>query len=315
MNVGDLSQQQFATQLAHDGVSIRWGPFVSQLVCTLPELAEPLYRLYQNFPLAPDAIRDFHVRLARAGRSIIRTNDDVEFLVDQKSAFQPFPRRIALCMLEWGLNWCVYSSAHQYLILHAAVVEQNGHAVLLSGRPGAGKSTLCAGLVASGWRLLSDELALIDISSRNVIPVARPICLKDRSIDVIKQFAPGTIFGPTVEDTHKGTVSHMRPPNESVRRAREPAKPAIVILPQFIAEADLQLDKVSKAQAFFSLADNSFNYEVLGEIGFDTLSDLVDKCDCFRMSYANLDEGIRQINYLAAAHISYPDKDPARNAH
>ena len=52
--------------------------------------------------------------------------------------------------------------AHQYLIIHAAVVEKNGLAAILPAPPGSGKGTLTAGSVLSGWRLLSDELTLID---------------------------------------------------------------------------------------------------------------------------------------------------------
>ena len=69
-------------------------------------------------------------------------------------------------MLEWGLNWCVAGHAHQYLMLHAAALERNGRAVILPGDPGAGKSTLTAALMLSGWRLLSDEITLVDRERR-----------------------------------------------------------------------------------------------------------------------------------------------------
>jgi hypothetical protein len=42
------------------------------------------------------------------------------------------------------------------------VLERGGRALLLPAPSGSGKSTLCAGLAFNGWRLLSDELALLD---------------------------------------------------------------------------------------------------------------------------------------------------------
>ena len=62
--------------------------------------------------------------------------------------------------------------------------------MLLPAPPGAGKSTLCAGLVHRGWRLLSDELALVDMETGLVRGMARPVNLKNKSIEVIRDFAP-----------------------------------------------------------------------------------------------------------------------------
>lgn len=46
--------------------------------------------------------------------------------------------------------------------LHASAVEIDGRAVLFSGRCGAGKSTLAAGFLKRGARLISDDIAVIE---------------------------------------------------------------------------------------------------------------------------------------------------------
>jgi hypothetical protein len=300
LRVGDLSQAEFEGRLKRDGVTIRWGPFSSNLVCTLPELAAPLRRLYADFPVESGGIRDFHIRLGPAPGPFARLKSEAEFHLDDVRPFQTFSRRTALSMLEWGLNWCVYTSAHQYLILHAAVIARDDRALLLSGRPGAGKSTLCAALTASGWRLLSDELTLVDLNDGRIWPVGRPICLKNESIEVISRFVPGAVFGPLVEDTPKGTVCHMRPPAESVRRLHERAEPRWIVLPRFCPEGPPAVEPITKARAFFELADNSFNYEILGEIGFQALRRLVDGIGCSRFSFSELDDAVAAIDRLTA---------------
>ena len=60
--------------------------------------------------------------------------------------------------------------------------------MLLPAAPGSGKTTLCAGLSLRGWRLLSDEFGLIRPGTTDLVPVPRPMALKNESIDVIRQF-------------------------------------------------------------------------------------------------------------------------------
>ena len=84
-----------------------------------------------------------------------------------------FPVRSALPHLEWGLNRCIFCTANNYLMIHAATIERDGQAVLLVGTSGSGKSTLCAGLVLSGWRLLSDEFALVSSIDGKLAGLAR----------------------------------------------------------------------------------------------------------------------------------------------
>ena len=66
---------------------------------------------------------------------------------DGRVPFKPLPMAQAMPMLEWGLNWVISSHAHDCLVLHAAVVERDGQALVLAADPGSGKSTLCAALV------------------------------------------------------------------------------------------------------------------------------------------------------------------------
>lgn len=299
MKVADLSLDEFSERLAGDGVTLRWGPFVSHLVNELPEVSPSLHLLYADFPIESDGIRDHRVRLRSAGLSGALRRQ-AEFVVDEFGALPSFPRGVALCMFEWGLNWCVYSSAHQYLILHAAVVAKDDRALLLSGHPGVGKSTLCAALVASGWRLLSDELALVDPVSLGLAPLARPICLKQDSIALIKRHAPGAAFGPVVPDTRKGTVAHMRPPTDSVRRGLEEAMARWILFPKFDSQAPTRIEPIAKARAFMGLADDSFNYELLGEAGFEALGRLVDGCTCKRLGYSSLEAALDAIATLTS---------------
>lgn len=293
-------------QLADPGIWLRTGPFSLHVQSKLPRVAEGLYELYGQFEIrdAQNAFADFHVQISSPGGLRRWFRPQVNFSFDGDLPFKPLPLDQAYPMLEWGLNWCVSMHAHQYLIVHAGVVEKNGLAAILPAPPGSGKSTLTAGLVLSGWRLLSDELTLIDRQTGLIHPLPRPISLKNQSIPIIKNFSNEAVINRASHDTAKGTVAHMRPPRESVRRQHEPAHPGWVIFPKWTANAPATLNPRSRAETFIYLADNAFNYSHLGADGFQTGTHLIEQADCYDFQYSHLDEAVAIFNRLADARVS-----------
>ena len=95
-------------------------------------------------------------------------------------------------------------------------------------------------------------------------------------------------MGESFHDTSKGTVAHMKPPVESVRNAKLHAKGHWVVFPQFRLDSSISVETISSAEAVLDLAKNSFNYNVLGALGFEKLCDLVEACDCFQLNIAIL---------------------------
>ena len=300
MKVADLPQAELERRLQGAGLRLRTGPVVSEIRSAMPPLAESLALLYAEYPVEEaGGFADFHVRIAPPANLRRWWRRQVQFQFDGARPFHPLPADQAFPILEWGLNWCVSAHCNQYLVLHAAVVEKRGRAMLLPAPPGSGKSTLCAGLVSRGWRLLSDELALIDPASGEVAPLARPVSLKNASIDVIRRFAPEATLSPVVHDTLKGSVAHMQAPVESVRRAAEPARPRWVVLPRYEAGAKAQLQPLPRGRAFMQLAESGFNYDLHGAEGFGVLADLVEGCGCYEFTYADLEEAVRLFDALA----------------
>jgi hypothetical protein len=181
--------------LAGQGLGLGCGPFALRVHSSLPQVGRQLALLYSDYPLAAEAgFADFHVTVGPVVGARRWLRPQIQFDLDGHFPFKPLPRDQAFAMLEWGLNWCVSNYAHRFLILHAAVLEQGGRAVLLPAPPGSGKSTLTAALCLRGWRLFSDELALIDTATGLVWPMTRPVSLKNQSIDVIQAFEPAAVI-------------------------------------------------------------------------------------------------------------------------
>ena len=298
--VSELSRDEFGRKLAGVGVGIQIGPFNVRMRTDVNGLIEPLYRFYIDYPLLKaDVIYSFHACLKhrRAVPRIYRRL--VQFTVDGRKPHEDMPAEQALPVFEWGLNLVIALRSHCFLILHSAVLERNGCALLLPASPGHGKTTLCAGLSHRGWRTLSDEFGLIRPDTRELIPVPRPMALKNESIDVIREFAPAAYIGPATPNTRKGTVAHIKPTPESIARQSELAPGSIIVFPRWVAGESLSLMELSKAEGFMLLAINAFNYELLGEAAFRTVRDVVNGARCFRLIYSDLEEATDRLSELS----------------
>ena len=261
-------------------------------------LIDEITDLYGGYPRgALDELPDFVVALKASG--LFRRQ--IQAYLNGYVRYQSAPSRLGLPMLESGLNWLVWTCTARFLLLHAAVLERRGRAILMPGPSGVGKSTLCAGLAARGWRLLSDEVAMIRPQDGLLQPYPRPISLKNESIEMIARMAPGAQFSRRFDGTTKGTVAFMAAPQEAIAGADVPARPLVVVFPRYIAQAPVEIAPLEKAQAFMRLVDHSSNYLTLLETGFESLARLVEGCDHYALSYSDLDEAVAVIEGLGPA--------------
>lgn len=298
--LGQMSLAELRQALRHGVLAVQTGLLWTRWACQFADVAQALHRLYAEHPcaLAP-AFSDFHCGLERPQNLRRWWRPQVHFLSDGQKPFEPLPREQAAAMLEWGWNWVVAGSSHQWLTLHAASLERNGQVVVLPAPPGSGKSTLCAVLALRGWRLLSDELTLINPNTLAAQALARPISLKNESIDIIRAFAPDVVWGPLHPNTAKGRVQHLKPPVESVHRMLETGQPRWIVFPRFVAGAEPLLQPRSRVTTFNHFAENAFNYSVLGELGFRTVAGVVEQSDCYDFSYSQLDDALEVFDWLA----------------
>ena len=298
--VSDLSEDAFCGHLSSDGIGVRIGPFSARIRTDVDGLNEPLYRFYRDYPLLDaNVVYSFDVRLQKRHAFPRLYRRQVRFTVDGIRPHADMPADQALPVLEWGLNLVIAFRSHCFMMLHCAVLERHGNALLMPAAPGDGKTTLCAALSNRGWRTLSDEFGLIRPDTRELIPVPRPMALKNGSIDVIREFAPDAYIGPATPNTRKGTVAHIKPTTESIAQQSVPAPATLVVFPRWESDAPMSLQEISKAEGFMLLATNAFNYELLGEAAFRTVRDLVNGARCYRLVYSDLEEATARLNELS----------------
>ena len=284
-----------------DGLALQTGRFKTVFKSDIPHFCNDLLGMYGNAEVIEKGYTDFCVSIT--GSQGIRhwIKPQVHFCFHGLSPFLPLPLDQSLPLTEWALNWCVSNHYHQALVIHAAVVEKYGKALILPGEPGAGKSTLCAALVMlGGFRLLSDELTLLDLESGEVLPNPRPISLKNRAIEIMRGLDPSLVFSRVVHDTQKGSVGLLKPPTESLDAWKIPAKPGLIVFPRFNSSCDGGvLSEQDKGPAFLHLANQSFNYSVLAEQGFRTIARHLEQARCYQFEYdGNLYEAVEALDEL-----------------
>jgi HprK-related kinase A len=300
--IADLGEREFSARLAGQGLGVRIGPFDVKLGSGVPAMYSALHRLYRDYVLldSEDHVFNIHLRIEPARHWRRPRERTVRLLVDGRAPHDDLPVDQALAALEWGLNLVIALRSHSWLLLHSAAVERRGGVLLLPAWPGSGKTTLCAALVFRGWRLFSDEFGLVQPGSGTVAPIPRPMPLKNESIEVIRGFAPNAELGPTIPNTRKGTIAHVKPPSESIRESDISAPARWIVFPRWSANTQLVCEEMPKIDAFMMLATNAFNYEMLGEAAFTAVRFLVETTRCFRLVYSDLDQAIACLDELAA---------------
>ncbi|ABD68459.1 Hpr(Ser) kinase/phosphatase [Rhodoferax ferrireducens T118] len=304
MKISEVPLAELARLLRCGDLLLRLTPFVARVASDVPSLAQDIALMYADFAICPpDGFADFHVQVWRDSGVRRWFKPQARFSFDGQPSFTGLPVAQAFAMLEWGLNWCVAAHSHQYLVIHAAVIEKDGKAVVLPAPPGSGKSTLCAGLVMKGWRLLSDELALYELQTGLIYGMARPISLKNKSIDIIQHLAPDAVMTAPVPDTTKGTIALLRPSVSSVMRVKEPVQVTWIVLPNYVPGSPPILAPHSRARTFMLLAEQSFNYDIQGQSGFDAITALVGRTRCYQFTYSSLDDAQRVFDNLLQGQV------------
>ena len=277
------------------------GPFRIGLSSSDETLLNALSYFYRDTACHDDHyVLDYDIRIFRPPSLRRWVRPQVLFEIDSLRPFEPQPAENAFPMYEWCLNWCIATSAHRYMMLHAGTVAFGDRAMILPGTPGSGKSTLSAALSLRGARLLSDEFGLVRPELGDLVPMPRGIPLKNTSIEAILEFDPAAPLGPTYPKTRKGRVRHLRPDAESLARQHEPAVPRWLVFPKYRAGAPEELRPLYKTEAFRQLAFNCFNYRLLGETAFRAVAQIIRQVDCYTFTFSRLDRAVEQLQALAA---------------
>jgi HprK-related kinase A len=277
------------------------GPVAFRLGADWAQPLDQLARLYAGYPQGEEGVCDFTVRLEaeKPWRRFVRPSVAIRGDYTLPDA-APLPLSLGLLAAEMAMNLQMALGQKSFLLLHAASVEREGRALLMTGHSGAGKSTLSAMLGERGWRFMGDEFALLDLADGRLHPFPRAVSLKNESVRLFPGVDPARL-GPVLAGTPKGTIRHLRPNLEAIARMEEPAEPALILFPGFGRELEPAVRPVGAAEVFVRLTQASTNYVTLGERGFGALSRLVTETPARAIDYSDGEQAVALVEQLWSA--------------
>ena len=258
-----------------------------------------LEALYAGYPQSEEPC-DFSVRLEaeRPWRRLIRPSVAIRGDFTLPDAV-PMALEHGLLAAEMGMNLQMALGYRRHLLLHAASVERDGRALIITGLSGSGKSTLSALLGERGWRFMGDEFALLDLHDGTLHPFPRAVSLKNESVEALEKDVDPERFGPWLRGTPKGTIRHLRPPADAVARMGEAAIPSAILFPRFGRDLDCAVRPVGTAEVFVRLTQASTNYVALGEPAFAALTGLVASVPAYAIDYPSTEAALALVAELA----------------
>lgn len=214
------------------------------------------------------------------------------------------PRLSLVSPIVKGLLWRSAINAHPFLFyIHAGVIGAANGCVLFPAAPGSGKSSLTAALTASGFRYLSDEVALVETTEFDVRPMPLAFCAKRSGWDVMARYFPGILDVPTHRRLDNKDVRYIAPPPHSVEHASWRA--SHIIFPRYNADAETRLIPVARADALRRLMDECLALRTrLNREHVQKLIDALSRIDCYALTFSSLDEAIALVSDAVGAPLA-----------
>jgi len=174
------------------------------------------------------------------------------------------------------------------MALHAAALSREGRAVILPGRSGAGKSTLSTWLTRRGFNYLTDELIFIPENTRSVSYFTRPINIKQWGLAAVdSEIDLEAHAGDTLASKQVTMIPpHLLNPDNQF----ESAQVELILFPHHQKEIELELLRLSKAQAGLALMECLVNARNLNGHGFNEATRLAREVPAYRLTYSSFDQ-------------------------
>lgn len=179
-------------------------------------------------------------------------------------------------------------------LTHGALLERAGRGLFLSGDPGAGKTTLCLALAASGFSYQADDIVRIDQEGLATGAAFAP-AVKSGSWALIEAYAPAIAAQPAWRRGDGQLVRYL-PVKTAARRALPIGH---LLLLSRTADAPARLEPLEPLDALLAVLGSA--YSAAGRADAAPLKALAARlasASCFRFIYSDLDEAVTAIRTL-----------------
>jgi hypothetical protein len=188
--------------------------------------------------------------------------------------------------------------SNDYLIsVHSGAVGNGEGCVVLPGPSAAGKSTLTAALVAAGFLYFTDEVAVVERGTHQLIPCPVSLRIKLGSWDLVRD-----LWGEKLTVCHtvgaEGLViKYVVPPEGSFARDKSQSGPVLaLVFPKYDPSCPTRMVPLPRSEAVQML--QTAGYDVDGHLTSEKVSELISwigGIPCYTMTFQSLDEAVELV--------------------
>lgn len=193
------------------------------------------------------------------------------------------------------LRIIAYQRFPYLLAVHAAVVTDGRRTIVLPGLSGSGKSTLAATLLARGYRLFSDEVALMD-QDGDLVPIPLGLCLKEGSWPLLKDHFPQLTAVPVHKRWDGLPVRFLESGSIAFAGEGDNRRATHLCFPRFLPDGPGCLERLSPVNAMRRLTDSGYQVPGLTVESADRIVDWMCGLSCFSLTYSSTEEALRLLD-------------------
>jgi len=181
-------------------------------------------------------------------------------------------------------------------VIHASSVSLGNRAVMFPARPGGGKSTLAALLMAHGCGLISDDFTPVAMESQYIYPFPGAISLKQGSIPLLESYFPGLKGLPNAPNLSKGKKVSFLAPSLPQNDKVEGYPVSAIVFVQYQKKEECELERIGNLDALNDFLNESWLAD--RPRAAEQFMDWYLETPCYRLHYGNHQKAVESIQKL-----------------
>jgi hypothetical protein len=216
---------------------------------------------------------------------------------EQSSAI---PASRILPLLYGRLRMYAYRHFPYLLAMHAAVVTDGRRTIVFPGKSGSGKSTMAASLLARGYRLISDELAVLDLEG-NLVPMPLGLGVKGGSWPSLEKDYPSLRAMPVHVRWDGLQVRYLE--SAAIRYAldRDKWQATQICFHAFQPDGRGRIEQLSPVQALRAMSESGFQARILDPEHVERILSWLLELPCCALTYSSSGEALELLDGSFAA--------------